>query len=85
MLANIAFVTISLGIVLGRRLRSWFRMDAILWLSVAMVGGISVLQTLLDHGDNPRFLVPLQMVVILVVISSSIQFMGRGAEPMRDA
>lgn len=84
-LSNIAFVAISLSTILGRRLRSWFRMDASLWLSVAMVGAISVLQTLLDHGDNPRFLVPLQMVVILVVISNTIRFMDRGANPMRDA
>jgi hypothetical protein len=33
-----------------------------------MVWLISILQTLLDHGDNPRFLVPMQMVVIFVVI-----------------
>jgi hypothetical protein len=29
---------------------------------------VSVVQTLLDHGDNPRFLVPLQMVVVVVVV-----------------
>ena len=43
-------------------------MDAIIWLSLVMVGLISIVQTLLDHGDNPRFLVPMQMVVIFVVI-----------------
>jgi hypothetical protein len=28
----------------------------------------SVVQTLVDHGDNPRFLVPLQAVVFLPLI-----------------
>jgi hypothetical protein len=27
----------------------------------------SILQTLIDHGDNPRFLVPLQSLVVLWV------------------
>jgi hypothetical protein len=43
-------------------------MDPVLWLSLVMVWLISIVQTLLDHGDNPRFLVPIQMVVIFVVI-----------------
>jgi len=29
---------------------------------------ISVVQTLADHGDNPRFLMPLQMLVFFVVL-----------------
>jgi hypothetical protein len=30
---------------------------------------ISIVQTLLDHGDNPRFLVPLQMIVFITVLA----------------
>jgi len=47
--------------------RSALTAHATVLAGTAMVLGISVVQTLLDHGDNPRFLVPLQMTVILVV------------------
>jgi hypothetical protein len=37
------------------------------WLLLSTIWVASVLQTLLDHGDNPRFLVPLQSLVVLWV------------------
>jgi len=37
------------------------------WFLLATIWIASVLQTLLDHGDNPRFLVPLQSLVVLWV------------------
>jgi len=37
------------------------------WLLLVNIWVASILQTLLDHGDNPRFLVPLQSMVILWV------------------
>ncbi len=40
---------------------------AYFWLLLANIWIASILQTLLDHGDNPRFLVPLQSLVILWV------------------
>jgi hypothetical protein len=76
-LTNFAFLLLSVGIVLSRRLRSWIKMDAILWVSMAMVWMISIVQTMMDHGDNPRFLVPLQMVVIYVVLRS-LWFWSKG-------
>jgi hypothetical protein len=67
-LANAAFVLISAALVVSRRLRRGVRLTR----EGIAVGGIvwvtSVVQTLADHGDNPRFLVPLQMVVILFVV-----------------
>ncbi|HEX9090354.1 MAG TPA: hypothetical protein VF831_02640, partial [Anaerolineales bacterium] len=44
---------------LGTRAYTWFSLGTI-WIA-------SVVQTLLDHGDNPRFLVPLQSLVVLWV------------------
>jgi hypothetical protein len=35
-----------------------------MWLLAASVWATSVVSSLLDHGDNPRFLVPLQTAVI---------------------
>jgi hypothetical protein len=67
-LSNAAFLLISAALVLSRRLRRRIHLTG----EGIAVGGIvwltSVVQTLADHGDNPRFLVPLQMVVILFVV-----------------
>jgi hypothetical protein len=67
-LANAGFLLLSAGLVFSRKLRSSIRIDAVLGASLAIVCLISIVQTLLDHGDNPRFLVPMQMVVIFVVL-----------------
>ena len=40
---------------------------AFLWMLLGNIWIASILQTLLDHGDNPRFLVPLQSLVVLWV------------------
>jgi hypothetical protein len=68
LLANAGFLLISAGLVVSGQLRRRIRLT----LEAAAVGGIvwltSVVQTLADHGDNPRFLVPLQMLVILSVV-----------------
>jgi hypothetical protein len=37
------------------------------WMLLTNIWVASILQTLLDHGDNPRFLVPLQSLVVLWV------------------
>jgi hypothetical protein len=46
---------------------------AYLWLLLGTIWIASILQTLLDHGDNPRFLVPLQSLVILWVAIFFVQ------------
>lgn len=40
-------------------------LNAFMWMLSANIWIASILQTLLDHGDNPRFLVPLQSLVVL--------------------
>ena len=40
---------------------------AFFWLLLGTIWIASILQTLLDHGDNPRFLVPLQSLLALWV------------------
>ena len=64
---NLAFLVLCLASLWVRRVRRALTAHATVLAGTAMVLGISVVQTLLDHGDNPRFLVPLQMTVILVV------------------
>lgn len=74
LLANFAFLLLSAALAVSRKVRAWIRIDAIFMASLGMVWLFSILQTLLDHGDNPRFLVPLQMIVFFGVIYA----MGRG-------
>jgi hypothetical protein len=42
----------------------------------------SILQTLLDHGDNPRFLVPLQSLVVIWVALFILQLANRKQAPV---
>jgi hypothetical protein len=47
------------------------------WFILANIWLTSILQTLLDHGDNPRFLVPLQSLVVLWVAAFMLQLARR--------
>ncbi len=65
---NAAFLLISVGWGLSRTIRARLRLDL---FNLALIGTVwlaSIVQTLADHGDNPRFLIPLQPVVMLVVL-----------------
>jgi hypothetical protein len=50
---------------------------AFLWLLLGNIWIASILQTLLDHGDNPRFLVPLQSLVVFWVGAFILQYVNR--------
>lgn len=65
---NVAFLLIGAGIIISRRVRDWVRIDPMLILVGGLIGWTSVLQSVFEHGDNPRFLVPLQMIVIYFVV-----------------
>ncbi|TET83824.1 MAG: hypothetical protein E3J37_04685 [Anaerolineales bacterium] len=69
-IANGLFLFISLIALMRKvwRVRLGFGRQMV--ASAGLVWWISIVQTLVDHGDNPRFLVPLQMVVFMVVICS---------------
>jgi len=47
---------------------------AYFWFLLGTIWIASIVQTLLDHGDNPRFLVPLQSLVVLWVVIFILQF-----------
>lgn len=63
---NLLFLAGSLAL-LRPRIRQLFKMDVFLWFAVSAVWVTSILQTLAEHGDNPRFLAPLQSLVVLIV------------------
>ncbi len=62
--ANLVFVLSSLLGLVFKRLRQAWALDRFMWLLAASVWAASIVSSLLDHGDNPRFLVPLQTAVI---------------------
>ena len=66
--ANAGFLAISLWVIVRfRRYRALLRDRA--WLAPwGFIWFTSVVQTIVDHGDNPRFLVPLQAVVFFTVV-----------------
>jgi hypothetical protein len=72
-LANLAFLAASLAIAFWKKARAALKMSPFLWLALVSIWGTSVAQTLLDHGDNPRYLVPLQTLVIVMVTWWSLQ------------
>ncbi len=69
-----ALILINIGFVSGSVMLFWkgvrriLRMDVFLWLLLGMLWLTSIAQTLLDHGDNPRFMVPVQSLVVLIVV-----------------
>jgi hypothetical protein len=80
--ANIAFLFISgLGLI-HKRSRVVMGFDQHTVVAGGLVWILSILQTMVDHGDNPRFLVPLQMVVIYVVVRSIWYWIISRAEAM---
>jgi len=68
--SNLAFLAGSLAL-LWKRARRWLSPDLFVYFSVAVIWLTSILQTLTDHGDNPRFEVPVQTLVILVALGWS--------------
>ena len=73
-IANLALVGGSLVLALAwKRVPRALKMNAFLWSSLSFIWLTSIAQTLLDHGDNPRFLVPVQTLVVVMVLWWGLQ------------
>ncbi len=85
-LTNLVFIAASLVIAVSEGLAAFrrnpskhlFHLVYPTWRAysltlLATIWIASIIQTLLDHGDNPRFLVPLQSLVVLWVASFVLQ------------
>lgn len=70
-LANACFLLTGLLVVVSRRARRILPLDRYTLFAGGFVLWTSVVQTVVDHGDNPRFLVPLQMLVVYVILRSA--------------
>lgn len=66
--ANLLFLVSSLVLFLLRSIRESYQVPTALWCLAGSVWIASGVQTLVDHGDNPRFLVPMQSMVVLWVL-----------------
>jgi len=70
--ANAAFLLGSSALV-SKKVRQILKTDAFIWFAASTVWLTSVIQTLLDHGDNPRFSVPTQSLLMFLVLWWSVQ------------
>jgi 4-amino-4-deoxy-L-arabinose transferase-like glycosyltransferase len=65
---NMIFISGSIVLVVVKKFRQRVNVTPFIWFSVGAVWIASVLQSMLDHGDNPRFLIPMQSLVVLLVL-----------------
>ena len=65
-LVNLSFVGGSLAMC-WKKARSLFRMESFFWLVLTIPWITSITQAMLEYGDNPRYSVPTQTLVILIV------------------
>jgi len=76
LLANFLFLAFSALVGVSAKWRRRLQLDLVSVAAGGMVWMTSIVQTLLDHGDNPRFLVPLQ-VLVLYLVARSLWFWSR--------
>ena len=62
---NMLFLGSTLLALVWRRWRDWLKLTPFWVFVILTIWLTSILQTLPDHGDNPRFLIPLQTWVVL--------------------
>jgi 4-amino-4-deoxy-L-arabinose transferase-like glycosyltransferase len=77
---NILFLGGSLAL-LWPKVRARFGLDTFLCFAVSAVWVTSILQTLAEHGDNPRFLAPMQTLVVMIVAAWLLNSAQNGAYP----
>lgn len=65
---NLVFVVTSAFALFSKRLRDFWHLLPFHWLLAGSVWATSVVSSMLDHGDNPRFLIPLQSAVVFWVL-----------------
>jgi len=73
---NMAFLVGSLTLI-WKKMRQTLKMNPFVWFAAGVVWFTSILQTLLDHGDNPRFSVPIQTLVLFVVLWWGVSLLNR--------
>lgn len=67
MFSNLLFLIGSVMAVFVKQFRQRIHFDRAMLLTGGLVWLFSIVQTFGEHGDNPRFLIPLQMIVLYLV------------------
>jgi len=75
---NMLFLIVSVLLATWSRFRQSCRLSSFAWLVLGTIWLASIVQTLLDHGDNPRFLVPLQTWVVVWVLWAGYSLVKNG-------
>lgn len=65
---NLLFILTSLGACVSMKLRKIWELEPFHWMLAGSIWATSIASSMLDHGDNPRFLVPLQTAVVFWVL-----------------
>jgi len=81
--ANMVFILTTLAACVSKRLRELWALRPFLWLLAGSVWATSVASSMLDHGDNPRFLIPLQTAVIYWVLWVAVHAWQRKRFPQK--
>jgi hypothetical protein len=75
-LFNLAFVAGS-ALLVWKKARRFLKLDAFWWCLLGTVWLTSVVQTLLEYGDNPRYSVPVQSLILLAVLWAGLLVLPR--------
>jgi hypothetical protein len=75
--SNVLFLMFSILLVFWSRLRRILFKEKVIGPIFGLIWLTSIVQTLVDHGDNPRFLMPMQMLVLFLVLLMLWPFMQR--------
>jgi hypothetical protein len=67
-MANLLFIITSIGGLISKKLRHFWAITPFLWLMAGSVWAASIFSSFIDHGDNPRFLIPMQTFAIFWVL-----------------
>ncbi|MDY6874417.1 MAG: hypothetical protein SVR81_10765 [Chloroflexota bacterium] len=62
--ANLVFILTSLAGLVVKKWRTQWALSAFHWLVAGYVWGASAVSSILEQGNNPRYLVPLQTAVV---------------------
>ncbi len=78
LIMNFVFIISSLSALVFKRLRYLWQLTPFHWLFACSIWGTSILTSLVEHGENQRFLIPLQSAVIFWVLWMGFaQFVNR--------
>jgi 4-amino-4-deoxy-L-arabinose transferase-like glycosyltransferase len=75
-IANLSFIAGTVSLV-WRKARRVLHMQPFIVLLVGTIWGSSILQAFVEYGDNPRYSIPIQTLVVLVVIWWSFALLKR--------